>query len=494
MHLEQYDSIKEITMKASVASDVYAITRLQDATSIRINVVDGKVDGIHRNSKRGTGVQVFTKDGLSGFSSADRIDPGEVERLIGSAAELAKKSPVAGGHTNTEVFNLQKHEVRRPAQIDYNLNKLDLRTLENALIEINNETRALGSELSVSTGLFIGYEEWRIFRSDGTDVHFAIPRCIIRNGISARTEGRASSTMANISGVDPRVLISDEYRQLLRRRSETAANIAMNLTKATPIKAGHYKLVIDYSLAMVLAHEAFGHAAEVDRAESTILAKNGKFRTGEVVAAPIVSIVDGPILGDNGDQPFSVNGVPRDTVTIVENGVLKDGLADVFSAREAGVRNTGAARAQSYEHLPIPRMSNIRLTVNNAYPINQDFEDITPSQLRTLLEEAGLLKEDEQILYLSGAMGGQVNPATGDFVFTCSGVYELREEAIPRQATSFSGQILSALKAISGGLGSVNSNAAGTCGKSGQMVSCGGGSNLFIVIEKDQKITIGGGQ
>lgn len=494
MRLEPYAQIKDATVKASSQLDVYAITRLQDATSLRINVVDGRLDSIQRGSIRGTGVQVFTKEGRSGFAAVDRIAGEEILGLVEQAARLAKDSPEEHIDTNTEVFNLPKTEGKRPANITYDPNTLDLDPLEQALIEINREARELGPGLSVMTGLYISYEEWRIFRSDGTDVHFAVPRCVIRNGISARSAGRASSTMANISGVDPRELIKPESRELLRKRSKKAAEIALNLTKAEPVKAGNYKLVLDYVLAMILAHEAFGHAAEVDRAETTILARNGRFRTGEMVASPLVSIIDGPLPGDHGDQPFSANGVPRETVTIVENGVLKDGLADVFSARKAGVRNTGAARAETYAHLPVPRMSNIRLMVSNAVPIDRDFEDITPADLRPMLEKAGLLEKDEEILYLSGALGGQVNPATGDFVFSCSGVYELRDKAIPRQATSFSGQILSALRAISGGLGGVAVDATGTCGKRSQSVPCGGGSNLFIVLEKDKSITIGGGR
>lgn len=69
MRLEPYAQIKDATVKASSQLDVYAITRLQDASSLRINVVDGRLDSIQRGSIRGTGIQVFTKEGRSGFAA-----------------------------------------------------------------------------------------------------------------------------------------------------------------------------------------------------------------------------------------------------------------------------------------------------------------------------------------------------------------------------------------------------------------------------------------
>ncbi len=112
-----------------------------------------------------------------------------------------------------------------------------------------------------------------------------------------------------------------------------AATQAQQLLGAPRYAAGSYPLIMDYAMAKGLAHEAFGHAAETDGMRTSILGTNGVFRSGERMAAPIVSIIDEPLERDHAYQPFSPNGVPRGRATILDHGVLTDALADVFSAR-----------------------------------------------------------------------------------------------------------------------------------------------------------------
>jgi len=251
--------------------------------------------------------------------------------------------------------------------------------------------------------------------------------------------------------------------------------------------------VIDYALAKGLAHEAFGHAAECDGMETSILGLNGKFRKGHRVASDIVNIVDGPVEGDYAYQPISANGIFRATVDIVCRGELCCGLADIFSAERAGVPVTGAGRAESFRHVPVPRMTNIRITVENPLPIHKGFEDVEPEDVRDVLARAGLLLDDEPVLYLSGYKGGQVNPAKGDFVFNCSAIYELTHDDIRIcQPAIFSGKVLSALGSIIAGIGEPMIDAMGTCGKSGQSVPSSGGGNMFLVIDGNDEIMIGG--
>jgi TldD protein len=126
--------------------------------------------------------------------------------------------------------------------------------------------------------------------------------------------------------------------------------------------------VIDYALAKGLAHEAFGHASEADAFRSSILAKDGRFRVGDEVGPAHVSIVDETLPGDHAWQPFSPNGLARRRTTIVSRGRLHEALSDPWSAAESGVAVTGAERAESYRHAPVPRMSNIRIEVEGALP------------------------------------------------------------------------------------------------------------------------------
>jgi TldD protein len=251
-------------------------------------------------------------------------------------------------------------------------------------------------------------------------------------------------------------------------------------------------VVLDHTLAKGLAHEAFGHAAESDIANNSILASGGRLRLGEQVAQPGLSIVDGPLPGDYAWQPVSANGIPRQTVAIIADGVLRSGLGDLFSAEQAGSPLTGAGRAERFRSRPMPRMTNIRLVLERFEPLAADPDELEPAEVRDRLLAAGLIQAGERTLLLSSYRGGQVSPLQGDFVFNCAAIYDLTEGAAPRQPALFSGKSLSALRAIGGALGDLRLDAPGRCVKGAQGVATSGGSHAFIVLEPHPEVVVGG--
>ena len=66
------------------------------------------------------------------------------------------------------------------------------------------------------------------------------------------------------------------------------------------------------------------------------------------------------------------------------------------------------------------------------------------------------------------------------------------EKPVLYRGAIFSGQILSALQAVIAGLGPIQIDAMGTCGKLFQGVPSSGGSHYFLVLKADEEITIGG--
>src|SRR4028118_2317359 len=98
-------------------------------------------------------------------------------------------------------------------------------------------------------------------------------------------------------------------------RAQKAVETAQRLGSAPRYPAGSYPIIMDYAMAKGLAHEAFGHAAETDGLRTSILGRDGVFRAGEQMAAPIVTIIDEPVVGDHAYQPFSPNGIRRSRAT-----------------------------------------------------------------------------------------------------------------------------------------------------------------------------------
>jgi len=86
---------------------------------------------------------------------------------------------------------------------------------------------------------------------------------------------------------------------------------------------------------------------------------------------------------------------------LIENGILRGYLQDKLSSRITGAHATGSGRRESYEHIPMPRMTNTFMLAGESAP-----EDVIKSVPRGL--------------YCANFAGGQVDITSGNFVFSAS--------------------------------------------------------------------------
>jgi TldD protein len=97
------------------------------------------------------------------------------------------------------------------------------------------------------------------------------------------------------------------------------------------------------------------------------------------------------------------------------------------------------------------------------------------------------------VVFLSGYSGGQVNPASGDFVFNCKAIYRLGRKGISlHKPAIFSGSMFGALNGVREAFGPLKLDAIGYCGKWGQSVPSSGGSHYFLVLDPDPTVRLGG--
>ncbi|GAB6152458.1 TldD/PmbA family protein [Desulfosporosinus burensis] len=474
----------------------YFIVRAQSRREWSLRLSNGRLDRVSTGGDSGYGVQAFTKEGASGFANSDVLALELSRTLIDKAIQLARRNEAIGSKRNRQIWEAPQiqEKVRNPAQKVFG--EISLPELQEKVISLHSRLRDGFPEGSWQTSYRQIEEVWCIGRSDGTLVSFVIPRAVLMHQGTVRDQGKAQSTLIHRSGMDATVLFEELADHSLEKKALDRAAFAKAVCGAPQLPSGHYPLIIDYGLAKGLAHEAFGHAVESDHMNESVLGEAGKLRKGLRVARPGVNIIDGPLLGDWAYQPFSANGLLRQTVTIVKDGVLVAGLGDIFSGEEAGMPVTGAGRAESYGQIPLPRMSNIRLLVDRMLPLTpaEHLMDEVKVVRETLLQN-GELREGEKNLLLLGYRGGQVNPKTGDFVFQCDGIIDVADPNLPiYQPSIFSGKILSALEAIRGGLGEGCFDAIGACGKGGQSVASSGGSHRYLLMDVDQQVSLGGEQ
>ncbi len=490
--LNEHTDLLDHLLDEAERQGVYLIARIQRVEGRSVTVVNGRVEGVAATLTQGLGMHVFDRAGHTAFAATDRLSRVQAEQALRAAIAGLRAAAAAGLERNPAIFEVAAIRAEAIPPAINALDELSLDQVQALVEEINRATLKLGQDLKARTAFHIERETWRIARSDGTDVRYVLPRGYCANAITAQRDGAIHTVNASLARAGYESL--REERERLMARTANAAETAQRLTSAPRYPAGAYPIIMDYAMAKGLAHEAFGHAAETDGLRTSILGRDGVFRRGERMAAPGVTIIDQVIVGDHAYQPFSPNGLLRTSVTIMRDGVLEEALADLFSARAAGARVVDAARAQHYGAVPVPRMTNIRIELPEAYDLPGAFEEQTPERVRAALINAGLLRAGQPVIYLAGYKGGQVSTARGDFVFNCAALWELSiEGARLFQPAIFSGRTEAALQAIRAGFGPLQLDAMGFCGKAGQSVPSSGGSHYFLYLEPTPAVRIGGG-
>jgi TldD protein len=466
------------------------IWRGQSSLSRRAAVRDGIIEDVGEVRSAGQGLQLYAANGASVLVSHDDLQPQTIEALALEGGKLLAAATAPAVHLEPVGFEPCIAEAW-PEAVEA-IERADPMRAAAALQAHDEKWRALYPRLRFRWSCRSAIDAWKIVREDGTDVVFAQPRFLVSVQIRADV---AQPTTINESkfSLDPGLLENDKAMLPLEKRLHAACAMAQSLPDAPNHPAGPTALVIDYGLAKGLAHEAFGHASEADGFRSSVLAKDGRFQVGRRVGAERISIIDEPQQGDHAWQPYSHNGLPRQAVRVVDRGLLSEALSDPWSATASGVMPMGSSRAESYGDAPLPRMTNIRLEIDDALPAGGDFEDYDAARVHDLLADAGIFKRHKRISWLCGYRGGQVNPSSGDFVFNCRAIWTLGEGAPTlHKPAIFSGSMFGALESIGEAFGPLRLDALGYCGKWGQSVPSSGGGPFFVVIDDDERLRLGG--
>jgi TldD protein len=248
-----------------------------------------------------------------------------------------------------------------------------------------------------------------------------------------------------------------------------AAAKALAMLDGRDAPTGRLPVVVGNGFGGVLLHEAVGHGLEADAVQKRASVYAG--RLGEQVAEPFVTAYDdGRREGEWGSDGTDDEGTPTRRTTIVEEGRLTSYLYDLLRARRDGVASTGNGRRESFRYVPVPRMTNTYFAPGEGTP-------------EELIGEVG------RGLYAVSFGGGQVEPATGDFVFGVSEGYLIEDGKVtaPVRGATLVGNGLEALRAVDGIAGDLDI-ATGFCGKAGQSVPAGVGQPHVRIRE----LTVGG--
>ena len=177
------------------------------------------------------------------------------------------------------------------------------------------------------------------------------------------------------------------------------------------------------------------------------------------------------MTGEWGAITIDDEGHPSQRNVLIEDGVLTDYMWDFLRARKAGRAPSGNGRRESYKHLPMVRMTN-------TFVLNGDQ---APDEI---------IRATEQGVYVAHLGGGQVNTATGDFVFGMTEAYMIENGELtdPIREGNLIGNGPQVLRDIDLLGNDFEMGSPGTCGKDGQGVPVGDGQPTLRV----KALTVGG--
>lgn len=430
----------------------------EDRSSLNLRLEDGKVEEVSSGVDLGASIRVV-KGPTTSFGYTDSLHE---EALLALADRLS--SSLSGSAASPAPLSVASARPVQSAALD-----VGAQTARKAEIVrlVDTTARARSSEIrQVLAGYSEGVQRVWIANSEGAYACDTRARLAVAITVVAQRDGLIQTgreTVARLGGFD-----------VLREEDVVAATLqaadkAVVMLGARPSPSGRMAVILANGFGGVLFHEACGHGLEAD----FILKKTSIWegRRGQKVAETLLTAYDdGASAGMWGSNAIDDEGTPTERTAVIEEGVLTGYLCDLLRGRQLGLQSTGNGRRQSFRHLPYPRMTNTYFA---------------PGEVRA----GDLIADTPRAFYAKSLSGGQVDPATGDFVFGVSEGYLIENGRVGpavRGATLIGNgaDVLRMIDAVADDL----EIKAGMCGKEGQLVPVGTGQPTVRLRE----LTVGG--
>jgi TldD protein len=426
-------------------------------SGLTLAIDESRIESVQSGAEEGAGVRVLG-GGTTYFAHVDGLDPADLERAADDAAAALR-----GDRAELQPL---RAEAPSPLPVEQPPGEVPAARKAELLRELDERARAGGGEIAQASASY-GEARRQVAVANSEGMLSGDDRTRVRIGAQAvARRGERVETGAETLGAHRGFELFDEDPGAI---AESAARKALVLLDAGPAPTGSMPVVVGGGFGGVLFHEMTGHGLEADHVQKGASVYAGKL--GEKVAQPLLTAYDdGRLPGEWGSDAIDDEGAPTQKTLLIDEGRLTGFLHDRRSAERDGVAPTGNGRRESFRHLPIPRMTNTYIAPGEAKP-----------------EE--IVGEVERGFYAVSFAGGQVDPATGDFVFGVNEGYliEAGEVTRPCRGATLVGNCLQALAAIDA-VGDDFWMKTGICGKGGQKIPVGTGQGHVRIAA----MTVGG--
>jgi TldD protein len=430
----------------------------EERSGFSLSIDESRVERPQSGSERGAGIRVIDGE-VTRFAHVDGLAEADLRRAAdGLAGALAgdPREPVA----------LRAVEQPELQDVDVDPASVPAERKADVLRELDERARSTGSEVAQASASYSeGRRRVAVFNSEGLQASDDRTRLRLGAQVVARRNGTVETGFETLGAHRGFELLDGDPARI----AEQAAHKAIELLGADPAPAGEMTVVVGGGFGGVLFHEMTGHGLEADavQKDASVYAN----RIGEKVAEPLLTAYDdGSMPHEWGTGAIDDEGTPCRKTAVIEEGRLTSYLYDRLRARRDRTESTGNGRRASFRDLPIPRMTNTYIQPGDADPQE-------------------MIAEVDRGFYAVSFGGGQVEPATGDFVFGVSEGYLIEGGRVtkPCRGATLIGNCLHALARIDA-LGSDFEMKTGFCGKAGQTAPVGTGQGHVRI----RGITVGG--
>jgi PmbA protein len=299
-----------------------------------VDVRLGRIESLIEAGSRYAGVRVI-KDKKTAFASSSDMSEESLRRLIGGAVKRAALSQA------DEFAGLADLS---PAPID-----------PASLDIFDPEIPALEARTKISLALEterVALADKRITNSHGAGFSTNEIRSVLAssNGFSGAYEKTYASLSVGLQAGDTDDLVEDfwdssriHFRDLETPEQVARTAVARTVRQLKPrkIKTQRVPVIFEPLMTGSLLGFLFGCVSGTAVYQrSTFLAD----KLGRAVGNEKITVVDDGLMpGRIGTGPFDAEGVPSRRTVVIERGVLKNFLCNVYAARKLGLQTTGNA-------------------------------------------------------------------------------------------------------------------------------------------------------
>ncbi|MCX8031502.1 MAG: TldD/PmbA family protein [Thermodesulfovibrionales bacterium] len=431
--------LKIATSKGGDFADIFC----ESKSSVFIQLEDDRIEKVVIGSDSGVGIRLIYK-GLTAYAFSNDFSNDTLINLAETVSKITKDQ-----NSQIKEINLKRKPPNVTFQIKKRPNIISTSWKIQQVKKANEIARKSSNKIKqVKVIYWDSIQKVSMFNSTG---FFAEDERIYTTAtiqVVASDGDQIQTGYEAIGGMIGAELFDDNFfEQISLKASERS--LMMLTAKRAP--AGRMPVVISSRAGGTMIHEAIGHGLEADLAQQGLSVYSGKI--GQQVASSVITVVDdGTIPFKRGSFTFDDEGTPSQKNILVNNGILENYMYDIYTSLIDQKKSTGNGRRQSYEHKPIPRMTNTYIAPGTHSP-----------------EE--VIKSVHKGLFVEKMGGGQVNTITGDYVFEVQEGYLIENGLLgePVRGATLIGngpETLFSIDMVASDLGF----SIGTCGKDSQGV------------------------